>query len=207
MHATRLPLIAEDLRSRLQAYPAAFEPACRSFGGLAIDAFLLGVTGASYAAGVEGDQSHCAQLARALDRPVATASLAIVQALRALDCRSITLVSPYPDWLTRQSVGYWQSAGIQVQRIESLGETFRAYEMSSDEVQVALQGLCQNLGDAVLIAGTGLASLTAITAEQPHMAAPLLSSNLCAAWWATKTLGLPASAALRAAAPALAALS
>ncbi|MCB1264397.1 MAG: hypothetical protein KDB56_07370 [Mycobacterium sp.] len=90
--------------------------------------------------------------------PFRTASLAICDALHALGIGRIHLMSPYPDWLTGQTVAYGAQAGIDVLAVEQLlgeGEQFRAYETRSDEVVGHLQRFVPQPNSAVLLSGTG----------------------------------------------------
>lgn len=142
--------------------------------------------------------------------PVVTASVALVDAMRRLKAKSVTLVSPYPAWLTQQSVTYWQSAGLSVAEVvllsDGLSDRFRAYEMATPELVEALHSMRQPLGDVVVVAGTGLRSLDALhaTAERrTEWGVPLLTSNIATAWWLLASLRLPPTPALQSVAPSL----
>ena len=204
IHAARLPVLPGDLEARNAAYPDHYLPALNGFGTLKLDAGLIGLTGATYGLGVAGDAALCQRMQVATGYPVTTASLAILEALKHLGARRITLVSPYPSWLTERSLAYWQSGGIEVTEVVKMGETFRAYEMTTPEVEAALARI-GGRPDAVVISGTGLITLPAILAAAGTINAPLLSSNLCSAWLVLRQLGLPATAPLAQAAPRLAA--
>jgi maleate isomerase len=205
MYSARLPLLPGDLQQRNAAYASHYQAAIASFGTLRLNAFYIGSTGATYTLGPEGDRALSDSLTAACGKPVWTASRAILDALRALGCATICLVSPYPDWLTDLAVAYWEAAGLRVEQVVKLGEIFRAYELETAEVLEGLQRLRPPAGSAVLLSGTGMLTLPAITSEQARFSVPLLSSNLCGAWALSRSLACPASASLSAAAPALAA--
>ena len=206
LHTARLPVVEGDLRERLAAYPADYEACSSSFGTLKLDATFIGVTGSNYALGHEADLARCEALSASVQAPVGTASLAILDALRALACRDIVLVSPYPDWLTELSVRYWQNAGVKVSRVVSTGEIFRAYEIGTDEVADILRTLDTEHGGTVLFSGTGMLTLPAILANYTSTQRNLLSSNICGAWWISRCLALPASETFQRACPTLARL-
>jgi maleate isomerase len=46
------------------------------------------------------------------------------------------------------------------------------------------------------MSGTGMITLPAIQAMQQRLAMPLLSSNLCGAWWLMRAAGCPAPSRL-----------
>jgi maleate isomerase len=203
IHATRLPVLPGDLAARNAVYADHYLAALQSFGNLKLDAALVGLTGATYGHGVAGDAALCASLGKAAGLPVSTASLAILEALRHMGAKRLCLVSPYPEWLTARSVAYWEGGGMAIAQVVKMSETFRAYEMTTADVEQALarvNGGC----DAIVISGTGLITLPAILAAAPSTAAPLLSSNICGAWLLLRQLGLSATSTLGRAAPALA---
>ena len=206
MYTTRLPVLPGDLQQRNAAYAAHYAAAIASFGALRLDAFYVGSTGATYALGPAADRDLSAELAAAAGgKPVWTASRAILEALAALECDTLSLVSPYPDWLTELAVAYWEASGLRVSEVVRLGEIFRAYELETAEVLEGLARVRPLAGSAVLLSGTGMLTLPAILEQQARCQAPLLSSNLCGAWQLLRSLGLPASTTLTTAAPRLAA--
>lgn len=203
VHATRLPVLPGTLRERNGGYRAAYEGAVRSFGGLRLDALWIGLTGASYPLGHAGDARLCETLSGAAGARVLTASLAILEALHALDADTVWLVSPYPDWLTAEAVAYWEGAGCRVAEVVAIGGESGAYRVETTEVIAALDGIRPAPGTAVLLSGTGMLTLPAILDIAPRLSAPLLSSNLCGAWALLRALGTPPPETFRVAAPTL----
>ncbi len=205
MYTTRLPVLPGDLQQRNAAYAAHYESTIASFGALRLDAIYLGSTGATYPMGPAGDRALGDILTAAAGKPVWTASRAILESLGALGCDKMCLISPYPDWLTDLAVAFWEAAGLRVEQVVKLGEIFRAYELETAEVLEGLQRAKPSTGSAVLLSGTGMLTLPAILAKRARFGVPVLSSNLCGAWQLLRSLGLPASDTMAAAAPALAA--
>jgi maleate isomerase len=203
MYTSRLPVFSGDLRARMAHYSGAYPAALASFGNLQPDAYYIGMTGASYALLHAGDQALCATLSAAAQRPVWTASLAMVEALRVLNVSRILLVSPYEQWLTDLALAYWGSAGITVTEVVDFGERFRAYELTDDEVAKALLDTHPPAGGAIVLSGTGMMTVRVITRVRERIREPILSSNLCGAWRVLRAIGVPPSPALREAAPGL----
>lgn len=172
------------LEERNTRYLGLYDEAVTAFGTLNLAAMVIGLTGPSYRLRAARDLELMAQLtARAGGTPVATASQAIAQALAAIRARRICLVSPYPDWLTAEAAAYWRDAGHDVVQVIKISETFRAYELTSDEVAQALARVDHDRIDATVMSGTGMLTLPAILAARQAGAKPVLSSNLCSAWW------------------------
>ena len=202
-YVARLPVLPGDLRARNAAYPDHYAHTLQAFGSLGLEGFYIGLTGGTYALGHAGDRALCERLSAAAGKPVWTASAAILEALRFLGSASICLISPYPDWLTESSVAYWEGAGLKVSSVVKLGETFRAYELTTPEVAEGLSRVKAAPGQPVLLSGTGMLTLPAILASDQRLGTPLLSSNLCGAWRLLRSIGSAPSETLRSAAPAL----
>ncbi len=204
MYTTRLPVFPGDLQERTARYASGYAPALASFGNLRLDAHYIAMTGASYGLKVDGDRALTQQLSVQADAPVWTASLAIAEALQALQASSVVLISPYPQWLTERAIAYWESAGLRVHQVIKFGEEFRAYQLTDAEVAERLARVQPPPGSAIVMSGTGMMSLRVIAAMRAQIAAPVLSSNLCGAWQLLKAIGAQASPALELVAPQLA---
>jgi maleate isomerase len=205
LFTTRLPVMPDTtLEQRNRAYIAAYEPALKTFGSLRLAAAMIAVTGPSYRLTMQEEDALTKRLSQTAGCPVHTASGAIRDALAALGAKRICLFSPYPAWLTEDASNYWRGAGYAVAQIVKVSETFRAYELTTAEVEDALGQVRGADVDAIVMSGTGMITLPAIRARNGGRP-PLLSSNLCCAWRLLKTTGAPASALFRQAAPQLAA--
>jgi maleate isomerase len=184
LYATRLPVMPDTtLEERNRAYVASYEPALKSFGSLKLAAATVALTGPSYRLGAAKDDALAAWLSALAGCPVETASGAIRHALGAIGARRICLFSPYPAWLTEEAAGYWSGAGFTVAQVVKVSETFRAYELTTSEVEEALRQVETAGIDAIVMSGTGMITLPAMIARPERSGPPLLSSNLCCAWW------------------------
>lgn len=189
LYAARLPVMpGTTLEERNRRYLGQYRDAVKAFGDLALAAMVIGLTGPSYRLLAAGDVELARELtALAGGTPVTTASRAIAEALSALGARRLCLFSPYPDWLTDEAVAYWRDAGHDVVQVVKVSETFRAYQLSNDEIAAALAGVHHDRVDATVMSGTGMLTLPAIVAARGTGAKPVLSSNLCSAWWLLRT--------------------
>jgi maleate isomerase len=187
LYSARLPRRPGlTLRQRNEMYFASYADALDSLEGIGAACAYIAMSGPNYQFGIDGDRELCSELSRRFGLPVRTASLAIHDALTSLGLNRIHLVSPYPDWLTEQTVAYWSSAGITVAAVDHLlrqGEEFRAYEMETDEVADHLRAVDPEPGSALLLTGTGMVSVASIYQVAYGCKVPILSSNLCGARW------------------------
>lgn len=200
MYVSRLPLMpGRTLEERNRSYVTHYRKAIESFGGLGLESVLIAVTGPSYRLLPEGDRELCAGLSSATGVPTITASLAIREALEALRCNEVFLVSPYPDWLTSLGAGYWQASGCRVAgiaRVFEQGEELGAYDATTPRVVKALKSVKRSQGSAIVLSGTGMVTLEAINTVRSNFDNPVLSSNLCGAWWLLRRCGLKSGSAL-----------
>lgn len=193
LYSARLPRhTGLTLQQRNALYLPAYGDALDSLEGIGAVCAYVAMTGPTYQFGVEGDRALCAELSARFELPVRTASLAIYDALTSLGLNRIHVVSPYPDWLTDQTVTYWSDAGINVVAVDHLlgkGEEFRAYEMDTHEVVGHLKAVDPEPGCALLLTGTGMVSIASIYQMGHRRRVPILSSNLCGAWWILQQCG------------------
>ncbi len=207
LHVARLPVMpGTTLEQRNAAYLDAAEKGLAGFGALALDVVIVGVTGPSYALPPAEDQALQERLSAQAGRPVLLASRAIADAVAALGRRRVLLFSPYPGWLTERAERYWAAAGFEIVESFKVSDSFRAYDLSPEEVADGLARLAPPPDCAVLISGTGAATLDAMEWRQAALGVPVLSSNLACAFAACRRLGLPGGPAMAACCPALAAL-
>lgn len=187
IHAARLPGTVEQdtsrgLEDRIEGYLAALPDAVRSFGGMDLDAICLMHTGCSYVVGPQGED----RLREALDLSGAphafSAAEAIAEILAELGARRIALVVPYPDWLSRAAVSYWENRGLTVVDVAKPPDVVSIYEITPEQVLNCIRRLELKGTEAIVLSGTGMASLRALQSYAPSSAIPVVSSNLCSAW-------------------------
>jgi maleate isomerase len=207
LHVARLPVMPNTtLEQRNAVYLGDVETTLGAFGALALDAVISGITGPSYALSPADDAALQARLSALAGRPVILASRAIAGALAALGRKRLLLFSPYPGWLTERAERYWQASGLDLVESFKLSDSFRAYDLTPEEVADGLAKLVIPADCAVLVSGTGASTLDALGWMRDRLGAPALSSNVACAFAACRELGLPGGPAMQACCPALARL-
>lgn len=182
LHAMRLPVIPGDLDARNRGYVPSYAECIKGFGSLKLDAIAVAMTGPQYRLLFDGDADLCKRLSDAAGIPVETASMALYNALKALGIERLSLLSPYPDWLTTLAAAYWKSAGFQVDHIKAFEDKLVAYAVTPAQVAEALRDTRTEPGGAVVMSGTGMRTLEALVQVQAKGGTPILSSNLCSVW-------------------------
>ena len=196
LHVTRLPAMPDTtLEQRNAVYLAAAEAALGAFGALPLDAVAVGITGPSYALAPAEDAALGARLSERAGMPVILAARAIAAALEALGRKRLILFSPYPGWLTERAERYWRAAGYELESFK-VSDTFRAYEMSPEEVADGLARLNPPADAVVLLSGTGMPTLDPMAWMRERVGVPMLSSNLAVAFAVCEALGVGAAAVM-----------
>jgi maleate isomerase len=172
----RLVSAEPDPLQRLIAYAEGISGSLRQFDTMKLAAVAFACTGSSYLIGRAREE----ELASQLPVPVLWAAAIIRERLAALGARRIAVISPYPSNLHDAGLTYWREAGFEVihdARVEIGSSDTRAiYALGAAAAVEALARAVEARPDAVLLSGTGMPSLSLVSAESTP---PILSSNLC----------------------------
>ena len=190
MLAARLTSARPTMEARLVDYFGTLPATLSQFADAPLRAVGFACTGSSYLAGRDAEDRIVGELSRRLGIHVTTSALAVVDALQALGAHRIALVSPYPESLLQQSIGYWTSRGFNVGAVARVvataadrarsGSMHPVYAIGSDSAMQALDSLRGESPDAIVLLGTGMPSLTSILHAPPDV--PVLSCTLALAW-------------------------
>lgn len=186
-YVARLPLGEGDLEQRLGRYLDVLPATGATLQGLGLAAAYVACTGCSYRLSVEADADVEQAVGAQVGAPTVTAAGAVHAVLQRLGVHRLTVVSPYPAWLTDRSVAYWRAAGYDVTGVVRVVGDGTIYDLRGDAVSAVVDDLLTGLGsrdttgEAVLVTGTGAPSLGALDAVADG-AVPVISSNLAGAW-------------------------
>ena len=127
------------------------------------------------------------------DIPVVTSAGALVDGLRALKARRISMVAPYPKPLTRLVSEYIEAEGVEV--VDSISLEIEDNLEVGRRDPLALVDIYKRLNlksaDAlVLSACVQMPSLAAIPIVQREVAVPVVSSAVCTTWQMLRKLNL-----------------
>jgi maleate isomerase len=183
MHVTRLVCPASSPDDRLRAYLQGLDNFLAAYDTFRPDVFGFACTGSSYLLGAREEDRLTRTASERLGYPIVTSSHAIVWAMRRMNARRIAVISAYSPSIIQAASSYWGEQGIEVVRTHRVplpgADTRGIYELASGRVEEALRVLPRDGIDAVLVSGTGLASLPALRDQDPGM--PVVSSNVCLA--------------------------
>lgn len=183
---TRLYCADPDLRVRIVDYLGRLPATLDTFGSLPLDACAFACTGSSYLAGAGAEKAAVSAAEARHGYPVLTATGALLRQFRRLNARRLVVVAPYPDWLVAAARAYWTGQGMTVLATHGIatrgpGGDRGIYELGSADALAAIQALGAVSADAVLISGTGLATLAVLAAARASAGIPVLTSNVALA--------------------------
>jgi maleate isomerase len=183
VHVTRLTSGAASPEHRLMQYLWNLERFLAAFDELRPDVFGFACTGSSYLVGAIEEERLINAAQASYGYPVATAARAIIWGLSRLRARRIAMIAPYSDTLIAKAKEYWSDAGLEIVRSLRIPtastDTRSIYALGSERLAGALREIATDGVDAVLVCGTGLASLRAI--RDCELNIPVVSSNVCLA--------------------------
>lgn len=185
-------LVSEEptIEARLVDYTTRFDETAHRFANAPVTCIAAACTGASYLIGAKREAEIVTEMQTRYSVPFLTAALATVAALRALGARRIALLTPYPETLNWPCIPYWESFGLEV--VTKAGPALEdtafhpIYAMAGSGVLAAYRQLSDTDADAVLMLGTGMATLAPILTGLEEGLMPAVSCNLALAWAASQ---------------------
>ena len=157
-----------------------------------LDALMVLGTSLTFSRGYQAHEELLARL-REIGLPTGTMSSAIVDALRAVNARRITVSTAYNDEVNRRLRQFLEAAGFEVLAIEGFGiESFDALAaVNADQITQLVRrvdGMAPD-ADAVLISCGGLSTLHLDAPLEHALGKPVISSMPAALWSAVRLAG------------------
>jgi maleate isomerase len=190
---TRMHVLDADMDVRLIGYARGMDRWMQPFAGAALDGALFACTGSSYLTPRHDAPGRVIAQAGG-NLPLVAAATAVHDALQALNARRLVIVSPYPNTLTLAATAWWRGMGYQIQAVLDVPPTAQGHPIYARDARAILATLRRartETGDVVVALGTGAPSLPALALASLETERPMLSSNLCTAWAASRLLTPP----------------
>ncbi len=170
---------------RAFAEPPFVDEAAELLGAAPIGAIGYAFTSSAYVLGAEREAAMVARLReRAGGVPVAAATAAVVQALRALAVERVALVHPpwFDDELNRLGAAYFESQEFELEFCASaeLPNDQRAIEPAALEEWTSAR--VPDTAQAVCIGGNGFRAVGAIDALERDLDRPVITANQALLW-------------------------
>jgi maleate isomerase len=146
-------------------------------------------TSGSFVAGLKGEARLRACMKQAGADVAVTTSGGLLEALQALNVRSVSVATPYDAELTERLVSFLAAAGVEVVAAEHLGLIKDVHRVTPEKiVQLALQA-DHDGAESVFISCTGFATFNLIEKIERLLGKPLLTANQVTMWAGLRASG------------------
>jgi maleate isomerase len=193
VHASRM-LLADDVT------PAALKqmdheeglPAARRLASCRPHAIAYCCTASSIVQGPVYDETLGRQLQEATGIPTFTAVGAIVESLRALGARRISMASPYTDAIDHAELEYLSSVGFEVNGSANLGisDGFALAAPTGADIYELARRAWRDGSDALLISCLNMNSQLVVQQLEKELGMPVVTSTTAALWKLLRTAGV-----------------
>jgi maleate isomerase len=153
-----------------------------------LNAILYGCTASGFLKGPAGDRQVRAEIEAAAGIPVANASLAIVEALRALGATRVSLASPYAAWLNERLKAYLEADGFTVLAMQGLGTEAHS-TISSDRIRALVAEVDRPDAQAIFVSCSNFPTLDILESLEAKHGKPVITSNASGMWKMLRLLG------------------
>lgn len=152
------------------------------------DLVFLGSTAGSYAGGPDWDQACTQIIEKASGKPALAVGIAEREALKALGCKKVAVLTPYGEGINRagkqmlEDSGYAVSgiAGMDVSYVLREGRTLEAcdeYLLYRNALKMDLNG-----ADTFLLSGLALSTMEIVDELESALGLPVVTSQQAALW-------------------------
>ncbi len=192
IHATRISRSTDHVTvDSLLEMGRNTEEAARLLAMTRPDVMIFGCTSGSFIMGVGWDREIRERIARVTPIPAITTSTAVLEGLRALGLKKISLLAPYTEDITLREKKFLEGNGFQVLGIRGLGISASLEIAEFPIAQIHRLALETNdpQGDGLFISCTNFPTIEIIERLEKELGKPVLTSNQASAWAAWKILG------------------
>jgi maleate isomerase len=169
-------------------------PAASLLAQAEVDVLAFHGTAGSWT-GLEGDRALCAELERVTGIPATTASLATVEAVKALDARTLALVFPGEAWITNDIASEYAREGLtiaHVSRTERYASNLEIGRADPADIEALLAAAIVDGVDAVVVIGTNLAAAAHVDALERAHDTTVVDSTAATTWQLLRMTGVDA---------------
>ncbi len=158
------------------------------------DVVAYACTSGSFIDGADGMGELIASIADLVGCPVVATSDCMIAALKALDVRAVTLVTPYIDAINDAEVVFLRHSGFDVIASDGAGLSGKAIrEIPPDDIADQIRRTDIPESDAVFVSCTDYRAFEVTDALEDELGKPVLTSNQVTLWGVLRALGMSTS--------------
>ena len=162
-----------------------------AFANLDVDVALYACSASGFMQGKQWHDDFLARFEEAAGVRTITAASAMIDEIRDRGVASVTLVTPYPEWLLEPLERFVVDNGLGVAAVVGLGlEPRQINDLSpSDSYRLAVRSDVPD-SDGVFILATNFRTLEILESLERDLGKPVMSSNQALMWIALRMLGI-----------------
>jgi len=149
-----------------------------------VDVIAFGCTGGSFIGGPGYDEKIIQEIERAAKIPGTTTTTAVVEALKRMKIKKLTLATPYEEWLNRREVEFLEDKGFSILSAGGLG-LVDGNEQSTyppQKIKEFVKKLDVPETDGVFISCTNFRGVEVIKDLEEELNKPVVTSNQATLW-------------------------
>ena len=157
-----------------------------------VDLILFSCTAGSFLEGQGFDQKMIRHLEDLTGVKVTTTSTCIMEAIQALNIKTLNVVTPYSDEINQRERSFLEGCGLTVHNVTGalLEQSQNTPKIPAEVMrQFALEADTPD-ADAMFISCTGLHVDTIIDSLEQELGKPVLTSNQCGLWGSLRAIGV-----------------
>jgi maleate isomerase len=174
---------------------AEVESGARYLATAKVDVIAYGCTTGSFYRGPGWDKEMIGLMERAAGVPAVATSPSVVDALRFVGAKKISVATPYPEWNNQKLRAYLAAAGFEVLNVDGEPRAAKSgnqgiNDQDPDSVVEFASRVCRPEADALLCSCTAWRSVEAAGELERRVQKPVVTSNQASIWAAFRALGL-----------------
>jgi maleate isomerase len=189
LHFTRIRNI-EDTKEELSNMINYVASAAELLSHAKVDVIAFGCTGGSFIGGRGYDKKIIQEIERATKTPGTTTTTAVVEALKELKIRKLTLATPYEEWLTRKEVEFLEDEGFSILSAGGLGLVDGDSTYPPKKIKEFVKKLHVSETDGIFISCTNFRAVDVINDIEEELDKPVVTSNQATLWMMLKMVNV-----------------
>jgi maleate isomerase len=155
-----------------------------------MDVIGYGCTSGSFYRGIDHDKELVKEIEKATGTPTVVTSGVVVEALKALGVRRVSVATPYIDEVNALEKAFLEGHGLRVDAIEGLGYTdpYKIGIIPSSEAFRLGKDVYASTSDALFLSCTDLKTFDILDKLEKEIGRPVISSNSATLWGMMKRL-------------------
>jgi maleate cis-trans isomerase len=157
-----------------------------------VDVIVYGCTAGGVLEGPSGDREIAAMISRETNVPTITTTTAMVEGLRELGIRKVSVASPFSEEVDRKLEEFLKANGFEVLSLESLhqGNVWDYAKIPAFMIYALGKKAFVPEADGLFVPCTQLRALDTVDELEHDIGRPVVTAVQASLWFALKTLGL-----------------